>query len=174
MPKGMRKALPSKLPPQTQCHFPRNSRHQSSMFQERGKWYQKWRTTLPEWRRIQRKDVVSVIRLTMFPGPRPWPGAPGLVNHIDPSAPPSHAERRNGVPRRMQGVIEEVLLDAWGVIGINLLGDACKNSNCDLGECQVLSLVQARKRFAMPSVSNGVNLGRSRCGSCDKRSLVAR
>ena len=66
-----------------------------------------------------------------------------------PSAPPSRADRRNGVPRRMQGVIEEVLHNAWRVTGIHCLRNAGKTSNCDLDECQVLNLVQARTRFAI-------------------------
>ena len=47
-----------------------------------------------------------------------------------------------------------------------------KTSKCDLDECQVLSLVQACTRFAIvPSGLNGDHLGRSRCGSCDKKIL---
>ena len=82
------------------------------------------------------------------------------VNHFDPSTPLSHADRRCGMPRRMQGVIEEVSRDAWRVIEINWFRNAGETCNCDLDE---FSLVQARTRVAIvPSGSNGNNhLGRS-------------
>ena len=66
----------------------------------------------------------------------------------DRSAPPRYKEVSSEASAwKVQGVKEDALAQAWTVLGVNQPGKAVQRSNFDLGEFQVIRLVDWNTRF---------------------------
>ena len=65
-----------------------------------------------------------------------WPGSQIPIDLFDPSAPPSFEERRREASSRkkVHGVMEDAVLEALGVMGMNRLRNAVKRGDIDLNE----------------------------------------
>ena len=85
------------------------------------------------------------IRLRTPPGPpanevvvtvQAWPGSQIPIDLFDPCAPPSFEERRREASSRkkVQSAIEDEVLEALGVMGMNRLRNAVKRGDIDLDE----------------------------------------
>ena len=85
-----------------------------------------------------------VIRLWTPPGPpanevvvtvQAWPGSQIPIDLFDPCAPPSFEERRRvASSRKVHSVMEDAVMEALGVIGMNRLKNAVKRGDIDLDE----------------------------------------